>query len=610
MIQQIQSFSKSFLPFLLQGLIFSFFLFKFNFESILNFGFYIFIIFLHYALFLSFGIVVNRIFLQKNFTRNIIIQLAYLLTFLFVGIVSIGSYFAIQHWHYPINLTLMLDFLDNHKSYFLLFLDINYYLILTLSFILILVLFGGLNFLHNYNIQIIQGVDTAIKKASYKILLIGIIPVLIFVSLSQRIYPYLIEFKQEFVAKDPLSHFYYSSISRYIVKSKVAQAEQKIATVLKNKYPLSSFPKPSKNVILITIDALRKDFLPSYGFEKNITPFLDSYLKRNKHVIVKQPLAVCNYTVGGTASILDGRLSDQIGIKNLSLQNYLSHWGYQNNFILSGNHAGFGYMDLLFGNTLNFYQEGTIANHFMTNDDLLIPFSLNEYFEESKRETTSNFFWFHLMSVHISSKKQPNFIKYQPSDISMLFSQNKEGLKERYINNYMNGILQMDDILKQTLNILEEKNILKNSIIVITSDHGESLGENGIYSHANKLNYNELNIPLIIIDNDLPDSLDISFASQIDIAPTIIDQLKLPIPDDWKGKSILNPSSHYIPLSSSEKDEFGVATPFNNTWVALIKNRTSEKIISIDKNQSRISVEEIPDSIRNKLEEKWDYYFK
>lgn len=78
--------------------------------------------------------------------------------------------------------------------------------------------------------------------------------------------------------------------------------------------------------------------------------------------------------------------------------------------------------------------------------------------------------------------------------------------------------------MREIFNFLEKKNILKNSIIIITADHGESLGEHKLFDH-NDLYYNILHVPLIVkIPEHEGRNVNYS-ASSVDIFPTIIDLL-------------------------------------------------------------------------------------
>lgn len=88
----------------------------------------------------------------------------------------------------------------------------------------------------------------------------------------------------------------------------------------------------------------------------------------------------------------------------------------------------------------------------------------------------------HIMGSHGPAyhRRYPNeFEKFTPNCKS---NQPQECSKEELTNSYDNTILYTDYVLKGLLDILKKQN--KNSFLLYASDHGESLGENGIYLHG------------------------------------------------------------------------------------------------------------------------------
>jgi arylsulfatase A-like enzyme len=118
------------------------------------------------------------------------------------------------------------------------------------------------------------------------------------------------------------------------------------------------------------------------------------------------------------------------------------------------------------------------------------------------------------------------------------------------VNFYDNGVLQADSMIDALLLQLQNKGYLRNSLVVITADHGESLGEHGLFTHANSVREELLRIPLILISYGNEARLRgplRDFSSQVDIAPTILSELELPVPRTWQGRPLDDP--HGLPLS-------------------------------------------------------------
>ncbi|MCG6956848.1 MAG: sulfatase [Gemmatimonadetes bacterium] len=65
---------------------------------------------------------------------------------------------------------------------------------------------------------------------------------------------------------------------------------------------------------------------------------------------------------------------------------------------------------------------------------------------------------------------------------------------------YDAGILKIDTQVGRLLRELERRGVLENTVVVIASDHGEQLGEHGLYDHANSLYTQTLHVPLLVMD--------------------------------------------------------------------------------------------------------------
>ena len=164
-------------------------------------------------------------------------------------------------------------------------------------------------------------------------------------------------------------------------------------------------------------------------------------------------------------------------------------------------------------------------------------------------------------------------------------------------NFYDNGVLQFDETVHELLSVLDAHGYLRDAVVVITGDHGELLGERGHYEHAKTVLQGVLDIPLLLIrygysGEPIPPP---RLASQIDIAPTILRELALPVPEAWSGSALQN----------------GVTRPFSyfqqGTEVGLFDLRDGSALWKYWRNV-RSGVEEAyrldldPDEQRNQIE--------
>jgi arylsulfatase A-like enzyme len=129
-------------------------------------------------------------------------------------------------------------------------------------------------------------------------------------------------------------------------------------------------------------------------------------------------------------------------------------------------------------------------------------------------------------------------------------------------------------MIRRLFDALGAKHYLNDAVVVVTGDHGEGLGERH-WAHGWHLYNEDIRIPLLLYDVPAASYPDLAFGVQVDIAPTILDRLGLPIPASWEGESLLHPSpqrftrhqTYFIPNRFAVLDRDGgalfkfIATP-------------------------------------------------
>ena len=96
----------------------------------------------------------------------------------------------------------------------------------------------------------------------------------------------------------------------------------------------------------------------------------------------------------------------------------------------------------------------------------------------------------------------------------------------------------MDRHVGDIIDTLEREDLLKDTLIVFTSDHGELLGDHGLWFKGPFFYEGLVNIPLMIYDPDSKPVRKETLAATIDLAPTVMDMLDLDIPDYMEGISL------------------------------------------------------------------------
>lgn len=136
---------------------------------------------------------------------------------------------------------------------------------------------------------------------------------------------------------------------------------------------------------------------------------------------------------------------------------------------------------------------------------------------------------------------------------------------EKFRDYYYNCIQDSDEQLQKLLNTLAEKGLLNNTIIVMTSDHGEMMGAHGLKGKAGFMYENNIHVPLVIYHPEYKGNRRCqSITSHLDIAPTLIDLTNAPL-----KQSITAPLKGYsmVPLlnntTASIRDEEGALFVFD-----------------------------------------------
>lgn len=106
---------------------------------------------------------------------------------------------------------------------------------------------------------------------------------------------------------------------------------------------------------------------------------------------------------------------------------------------------------------------------------------------------------------------------------------------------YYGMIAQVDDAVGRLVRALDEQGKLNQTLIVITADHGEMLGDHWMFGKDGYFDQS-FHIPLIVIDPSADRSrgrIVDAFTEAVDVMPTILDRIGLPIPPACDGRSLL-----------------------------------------------------------------------
>ena len=312
--------------------------------------------------------------------------------------------------------------------------------------------------------------------------------------------------------------------------------------VLRAAYPRHVPGALRKHVVLIIVDSLRADHMQAYGYARPTTPFLASLIQSGQMKKVDAAFSTCSESLCGIASTLSGRTFPDISARDFQIQDVLRDQGYQTWFLLSGNHRAWNGLPQFYRADEGTLFDGSQTQRYTMDDDRLVLEGLERVPPASADRPA--FFYLHLMSTHYLGVQLPESHVFTRPDDQVSPGLEPYKILERLNkpDRYDDKVRQADDIIRQLFDALAAKGYLEDSVVVVTADHGEGLGERH-WAHGWHLYNEDIRIPLLLYDAPAATYGTLAFAAQVDIAPTILDRLGLPIPASWQGQSLLSPTA-------------------------------------------------------------------
>ena len=360
-----------------------------------------------------------------------------------------------------------------------------------------------------------------------------------------------------------------------------------------------------RNVVMIVVDALRKDHMGVYGYERDTTPFLSKLSEGDNFQKVLDLRGSCSETVCGLLSLHTSKFVSQFSSRPITMQEVLRRHGYTIRIVLGGDHTNFYGMTKIYRDVDSFF-DGSMAKGMYPNDDRFVTGKAEALPVWDGRPTLLQF---HLMSAHILGKRNAGTGHFTPAKTYArtpnVYSAGAGTVLESTRNYYDNGVVQADNSIREILNSAERKGYLSNTIVIVTADHGEAIGEHGLYTHANGVHEPLLRIPFIVISygekaTALPKGL--SNASQVDIAPTVLAQLNIPAPATWTGVALQNDTVNAYSLFD-QANWHGLVDQSDPTrvWKYWIDARTHTEYafdIKADPNELRNLIDEVDPGLK------------
>jgi arylsulfatase A-like enzyme len=302
------------------------------------------------------------------------------------------------------------------------------------------------------------------------------------------------------------------------------------------------------NVLVIVVDTLRADHVSSYGYARPTTPNLDRIAQQG--VIFENAISPSSWSLPSHVSLVTGRYLFEHGVGNVqpepwlgwdgkglggfsSLGEALQQKGYRTG-AFSANRTYFS-RDLGFGRSFIHFED-----YFDSPADMFVRTLYGRefariYLKRSEhslvKRTLRKLGWTSLLDQDAegsgsyggafgvrkradvvnrevmnwigNDRARPFFAFLNYFDVHDPYGGPKTYTKPSWqqsttIDAYDNGVKYVDDFIQRLMDELEAQDLSKNTLVVITSDHGESLGQHHLETHGRALYWELVHVPLIV----------------------------------------------------------------------------------------------------------------
>ena len=319
------------------------------------------------------------------------------------------------------------------------------------------------------------------------------------------------------------------------------------------------------NILLITIDTLRADHLSGYGYPLKTSPAIDHLAEEG--VRFSSAYSPIPLTGPSHISLFTSRFPQEHGArvngyavnkdsKWLFLPQILKRFGYTNAAFISAWPLTSRLIRL--DRWFDVYDEDLNRNYQVFNS--------SRYAEDvtplvtrwlSNRLETPFFLWVHYFDPHSPYHLRDGFEDLVPSGHPNNRPPPVDEEMARRIRNYDSEIAYTDAHIAKLLAKVDDLGLRDSTLVALTSDHGESLGENGYVGHGRALSQGIVKVPLIlrypgvipagqVIDDNV---------SLLDVTPTLLDlaigaQNREVLPAVFAGRSLASATTKKKPIPS------------------------------------------------------------
>lgn len=343
--------------------------------------------------------------------------------------------------------------------------------------------------------------------------------------------------------------------------------------------PLSSAERARPNVLFVSFDSLRADHVGCYGYPRATTPHVDALAKQG--VLFEDAISCAPWTLPSYGSVFTGLLpgrhcagliqerqekygtDDPCELKGPAGQSHPLREGIPTLASLlaasgwrTAQFSNNGFLHPTYGVTRGFQRVVSYQYNALEGVELA-----RAWIAEQDRPW---FCFLHVMDPHMpyappapwDRKFREQGLDDMPGwppalkDVQKIEGVPDEAFRQAMTDFYDGDIAFADDQVGRLLDELEARGVLKNTIVVFHSDHGEELWDHGGFEHGHALHGELLHVPLVVrFDGKLPAGTRVKGRVRaFDLFPTLLELAGVAVPGGIDAESLLSEIRANAPL--------------------------------------------------------------
>jgi len=292
--------------------------------------------------------------------------------------------------------------------------------------------------------------------------------------------------------------------------------------------------------VLIDIDSLRADRVGSHARGNTSAPNLSRLAQQGAHF--DKLIAQANWTLPSLQALLLGRYPNQVAQN--SLAGILSIYGYDTAVFWGGTTPAqfgtfsHGFDEVYHGQDQSWTECATSISTWLKQAEppfFLLAHNIDLHFPPTASLPEED--W--SLGEGVAPSLTPSLDHYY--EVLLQKGESQESAREHALALYERTIASADEVVASIVQALDEAGLAQETVLVITSNHGEDLFEHGFLGHGKTHFDSVLAVPLVWLDPALSSPIRQERPVRgIDLAPSILQRASIPADASMDGRSFLS----------------------------------------------------------------------